>query len=68
MNFRLIIILTLGILILISLILSGLIIYNMFDSNESGTTIYTTYKWTYFTNIAVLILAFIADGVLFLKG
>lgn len=68
MNFRLILILALGLLIFTSQILFGLIFYNTYSSTETGTALYEKFKWFYFGNVGVLVLMAVIDGLLFLKA
>lgn len=68
MNFKLILILTLGLLIFASKILFGLIFYNTYNSSESGKDIYEKHQWLYFGNVGVLLAMFVINGLLFLKA
>lgn len=68
MNFKLILILTLGLLIFTSQILFGIIFYNSYSSTETGVVLYGKYKWLYFGNVGALILMAVINGLLFLKA
>lgn len=68
MNFRLILILTLGLLIFASQILFGIIFYNSYNSAETGKKIYENFQWLYFGNVGVLLLMIVINGLLFLKA
>lgn len=68
MNFKLILILTLGLLIFASQIVFGLIFYNTYNSAETGKDIYGKHKWLYYGNVGVLLTMFVINGLLFLKA
>lgn len=68
MNFRLILILCLGLLLFTSIILYGVIFYNTYDSDETGKKSFGDFKSLMFGNFAVLIMALLINGILFIKS
>lgn len=68
MNFKLILILTLGLLIFTSQILFGVIFYNTYSSTETGKKIYEDNQWLYFGNVGVLMIMLVINGLVFLKA
>lgn len=68
MNFRMILVLCLGLLLFTSIILFGVIFYQTYDSNEDGKTSFGKWKSLYFGNVAVLLIAVLIDGLLFIKA
>lgn len=68
MNFRLILVLCIGLLLFTSIILFGFIFYQTYDSNDTGKVSFGKWKSLYFGNVAILILAVLIDGVLFIKA
>lgn len=69
MNFKLILILTLGLLIFTSQILFGIIFYNTYNNDtDNGKKIYDNFQWVYLGNVGVLLLMLVVNGLLFLKA
>lgn len=68
MNFKLILILTLGLLIFTSQILFGIIFFKSYNSSETGITLYGNLKWLYFGNVGVLLAMVVVNSLLFLKA
>lgn len=68
MNFRLILVLCLGLLLFTSIILFGFIFYQTYDSDDKGKDSFGKWKSLYFGNVAVLIMAVLINGILFIKA
>lgn len=65
MNFKLILIITLGLLIIISGVLFGVIAYSIY-SNQKQT--FEDNKWLIYSNIGVLVISLMVNGIIFLKA
>lgn len=68
MNFRLILILCLGLFLFTSIILYGVIFYNTYDSDDTGKVAFGKFKSLMFGNFAALIMALLVNGILFIKS
>lgn len=68
MNFRLILVLCLGLLLFTSTILYGIIFYNTYDSDDTGKVAFGKFKSLMFGNFAVLVMALLINGILFIKS
>lgn len=68
MNFKLILILALGLLIFTSIILFAVITYKTkIEKTDKGETIFKNLYSLYYGNIGVLIVMLLIDGILFIK-
>lgn len=69
MNFKMILILVLGLLIFSSQILFGIIFYNTYNNNnDTGKKVYEDFQWAYLGNAAILLLMMVVNGFVFLKA
>lgn len=69
MNFKMILILVLGLLIFTSQILFGIIFYNTYNNDtDKAKKVYEDYQWAYLGNAAILLLMLVVNGLIFLKA